>query len=305
MKAYVRLDASTQEVRLSEMPKPQVGPDEVLIEVKAFGVGIHDRYFIPMNITFPYVIGSEGAGIIAETGRAVADFKTGDFTTILQSKGGSWAEYAVANASTLIPLPENLTFAQGAALPIAGKTALESVRKLGLEKGDRLFIAGASGAIGTLVIQLEAKKGIRVAASASARNHDYMKELGAEKVVDYKNSSWTEEVKTWADNKGVTAALAIQPGTGADSVRVVADGGLLITVSGDNASVLPQRGVDIRQMGHQEETAAKMADLVSAVSKGDIKVVIEKEFPFEEALEALRKTETRRARGKLVVVMNA
>lgn len=78
MKAYVRLDASTQEVRLTEVPKPQIGPDEVLIEVKAFGVGIHDRYFIPMNIAFPYVIGSEGAGVIAETGSAVRDFKTGD-----------------------------------------------------------------------------------------------------------------------------------------------------------------------------------------------------------------------------------
>lgn len=223
----------------------------------------------------------------------------------MQSKGGSWAEYAVANASTLIPLPENLTFAQGAALPIAGKTALESVRELGLGEGDRLFIAGASGAIGTLVIQLEAQKGVRVAASASSRNHDYMKELGAEKAVDYKDPAWTEEVKTWAGNKGVTAALAIQPGTGADSIRVVADDGLIITVSGDNASVPPQRGVNIRQMGHQEETAAKMVDLVSAVSKGDIKVIIEKEFPFDEALEALQKTETRRARGKLVVVLDA
>ena len=260
MKAYVRSDASTQEVRLAEVPKPQVGPDEVLIEVKAFGVGIHDRYFIPMNIAFPYVIGSEGAGIIAETGSAVEGFKKGDrviFTTILQSKGGSWAEFAVANASTLIRLPENLTFAQGAALPIAGKTALESVRELGLGEGDRLFIAGASGAIGTLVIQLEAQKGVRVAASASARNQDYMKELGAAKAVDYNDPAWTEEVKNWAGGEGVTAALAIQPGTGADSIRVVKNSGTLITVSGDNASVPPQRAGVYRKMANKKEPPGK------------------------------------------------
>ena len=99
MKAYARTDAETLNVELMEVSMPEMKPDEVLIEVKAFGVGIHDRYFIPQDAKFPYIIGSEGAGIIANLGNNVTGFVVGDrviFTTILQPQGGSWAEYATA-----------------------------------------------------------------------------------------------------------------------------------------------------------------------------------------------------------------
>src|SRR5690625_7796909 len=97
MKAFVRTSATTQEIELQEVAIPKIQADEVLIKVEAFGVGIHDRYFIPSEVKFPYVIGSEGAGTILEKGSEVTDFNNGDkviFTTILQMQGGSWAEYA-------------------------------------------------------------------------------------------------------------------------------------------------------------------------------------------------------------------
>lgn len=303
MKAFVRLDAVTQEVKLAEVPVPEIQTDEVLIKVEAFGVGIHDRYFIPGDVNFPYVIGSEGAGIISETGKEVHDFAVGDrviFTTILQSQGGSWAEYAVAKRTVLIPLPNNVTFVQGAAVPVAVKTALECMRELNLDKGDTLFIAGASGAIGTMVIQLAAKKGITISASSSEKNHAYMKSLGIEKAVDYNDPDWKNKIVTWSEG-GVTAALAIQPGTGIDSIKVVKDGGKLITVSGDNAQVARERNIAVQQMGHHNDTHQKVIELVNAISKDEIKIVIEKKYTFEKALEALEKTETRHARGKLVV----
>ena len=93
---------------------------------------------------FPYVIGSEGSGVITKIGSKVVDFHIDDkviFTTVLQAQGGSWAEYAVAKQSALIALPDTLSFEQGAALSIAGKTALESLRVLNLRQGDTLFIA--------------------------------------------------------------------------------------------------------------------------------------------------------------------
>lgn len=303
MKAFVRIDAVDQEVRLDEVPLPEIRPDEVLIKVEAFGVGIHDRYFIPMDVDFPYTVGSEGAGTIADLGDQVTAFAIGDrviFTTTLQPQGGSWAEYAAAKQAGLIPLPDNLTFAQGAAVPVAGKTALECMREIKLKKDENLFISGASGAIGTFVIQLAAIKGIHVSASASEKNLAYMKSLGAEKTVDYNDPNWTDEIKEWS-NGGVTAALAIQPGTGKDSIEVVKDGGSLITVSGDNKTVTPERNIAIRQMGHNEDTQQKVVELVDAISNGEIGIVIEKEYPFKQALEALRKTETGHARGKLIV----
>lgn len=305
MKAYVRINAFSQEVQLIDVPIPEIQPDEVLIKVEAFGVGIHDRYFIPQDAEFPYTIGSEGAGIIEKAGSAVTGFSIGDrviFTTILQTTGGCWAEYVAAKASGLITLPENLPFAQGAAIPIAGKTALESMRSLQLSKGDTLFIAGASGAIGTMVIQLAAAAGIKVSASASSKNHAYMESLGVEKAVDYNDPAWINKINLWSGG-GVAAALAIQPGAGLDSIKVVKDEGRLITVSGDNTQVSPERNVIIEQMGHHADTQKLVVEMVNSISEGKIKIVIEKEYSFEDALKALEKTETRHARGKLVVAL--
>lgn len=303
MKAFVRIAAAVQKVSLEEIPLPEIKADEVLIKVEAFGVGIHDRYFIPSDVNFPYAIGSEGSGVIKMLGNSVTDFSIGDrviFTTVLQPQGGSWAEYTVAKQAALISLPENLSFTQGAAVSIAGKTALECMRTIDLKKGDKLFIAGASGAVGTFVIQLASAKGIHISASASEKNHDYMKSLGVEKTVDYNDAAWKNNVLEWSGN-GVGVALAIQPGTGTDSIKVVKDGGKLITVSGDNDTVKTERNISVEQVQHHNDTQQKVVELVAAISRGEIKIVIEKEYTFEQALEALEKTETRHARGKLVV----
>lgn len=305
MKAYVRGSAQNQEVKLTEVGISKVQKNEVLIKVHAFGVGIHDRYFIPMDANFPYVIGSEGAGVIEEVDNSVTDFKKGDrviFSTALQPQGGSWAEYAVARSSTLIQMPAEMSFEEAASLPIAGKTALECMRELDLSKGDKLFISGASGAIGTFVIQLASKKGAVVSASASEKNHSYMKSLGAGKTVDYKASDWKEQIVQWSEG-GVDAALAIQPGTGIDGIEVVKDNGELITVSGDSQHMNAVRGIAVRQMGHDMAAHQKMIELVQEIAVGKINVVIEKQYSFDEALDALQKAETRHARGKLVVTV--
>lgn len=305
MRAYVRVGAETQTVKIMEVSKPKMNRDEVLIKVESFGVGIHDRYFIPQDAKFPYIIGSEGAGVITEIGSEISDYQIEDrviFSTVLQPQGGSWAEYAVAKESTLISMPDSLSFAQGATLPVAGKTALESMRSLNLKQGDTLFIAGASGAIGTLVIQLAAAQGIRVAGSASEHNHSYMKSLGAEKTVDYHSPNWQNEVLDWS-NGGVSAALAIQPKTGSGSLKVVKDGGRLITVSGDSAHVVSERDIHVEQMGHHPETRDRLVQLVQDIADRRVQVHIEKEYSFDNALAALEKTETRHARGKVVVVV--
>src|SRR5699024_955106 len=137
---------------------------------------------------------------------------------------------------------------------------------------DDLFIAGASGAIGTFVIQLAATKGIHIAPSASEKNHNYTQAHGAEKTVDYDNPDWTNQVNKCNKN-GVTAALAIHLGTGIDSIKVVKDGGKLITVSGDSDQVIPERNITIDQMGHHDDTKQKLVQLLRAISKGEIRVI--------------------------------
>lgn len=303
MQAYVRISARNQKVEFVEVPVPEPGDGEVLVQVEAFGVGIHDRYYIPDDVDFPYVIGTEAAGVIVQAGSGVADYQVEDrviLNSAMQPRGGCWAEYVVVPEGALYSLPAEMDFTAGAAFSIAGKTALESMRALQLGSGDTLFAAGASGAIGTLVIQLAAAKGIRVVGSASQKNHDYMLSLGAGASVDYSDPGWQQQVMQWCPG-GVTAALAIQPDTATDSMAVVRDGGRVVTVSGDQ--IEPGRQIHVAQIEHSENTRHAVNELLADIADERILQVIEAVYPFTNALDALRKTETRHARGKVVVAL--
>ena len=204
------------------------------------------------------------------------------------------------SAQNHLPMPDEIDFTQGASIPVAGKTAIESMGALNLKEGDSLFVAGASGAIGTLIIQLAKNQGIRVIGSASSKNHEYMLSLGAEKVVDYSNPDWKDQVKQWVPG-GVDAALAIQFGTGEDSMDVVKDGGKVITVSGNRVD--SERNIIVQQFQHQLDIQHALGMLIEDIAAGKVHPVIEHVYSFEQALDALKKTETRHARGKLVVSM--
>ncbi|MDO5758896.1 MAG: NADP-dependent oxidoreductase [Rhodobacterales bacterium] len=292
------------QVELITVPIPAVAEDEVLVSIEAFGVGIHDRYFIPEDARFPYVIGIEGAGRITEIGAQVADFRIGDrvvFTSSMHPKGGTWAEFAVVKQTGLLAIPDKLTSEVAATIPVAGVTALQGMKDLGLRAGESLFIAGASGAVGTMAIQLATQRGARVAGSASAANLQYMESLGAGKAVDYNNPDWPDEIGKWADG-GVDAALAIQPDTETTAIKVVRDGGRVITVSGyGRPQTQGERGISVAQLAHQDATRQELEGLLASIAEGSIRSVIEAEYPFSDALQALEKTETRHARGKLVV----
>ena len=288
---------------LLDVPIPALADSEVLVRVKAIGVGIQDRWFLPRIANYPYVIGIEAAGIIEKMGPAVAGFQPGDpvmFTSSMQPKGGVWAEFAAVRAEALLRIPAGLSFIQAAALPVAGSTALESMKLLDLKAGDSVFMAGASGAIGTLTIQLAKALGCRVAASASLKNHDYMRSLGAEKTVDYHDLNWMGAIREWRPG-GVDVALAIQPGTGIGCLQVVRDGGRVVTVSGDQ--VPTERGIHVAQVLPGPETKTRLAHLASEVAAGHIHLEIEQVYPFERGIEALEKTETRHARGKLILTL--
>lgn len=288
---------------MMEVPVPEIDDDEVLVRMQAAGVGVHDGWALPPDPRFPFAIGLEGAGVIAEVGKAVTDVAAGDqvmFSGMPRSKGGTWAEFAAVSADTLTALPDGLDFTEAAALPISGTTALEGVGALGLLPGDTVFMAGASGAIGSLAIQLARMRGYHVAASASSVNLGYVLSLGAELAIDYRDPGWAARVLEWSPD-GVDAALAIQPGTGTTSRQVVRDGGKIVTISGDQVS--PERNITIEQVRHHPETRGTLAQLVADVATGRVRVVIDHAYPFERALEALEKTQKRHARGKIVLAM--
>lgn len=292
-----------QHPELMETAVPRLDPDEVLVRIKAIGVGVHDRWFLPTNPKFPYVIGIEAAGIIEKIGDSVSGYQPGSevmFTSSLRPKGGVWAEFAAVSEDALIRIPDGLDFIRAAALPVAGSTALEAIRSLDLKPHGTVFMAGASGAIGTFAIQLASSLGCRVAASASSKNHQYMASLGAVKTFDYRDLDWRDQVKCWMPG-GVDAALAIQPDTAIDCLRLVKDGGKVVTVSGDR--VPPERGIEATQVMVGPETKNALAHLAAEVASGTIRVEVERTYPFERGIEALEKTETRHARGKVVLTL--
>lgn len=303
MQAFVRVDAGTEVVELVDVPAPEAGRGEVVVAMEAFGVGIHDRYFIAPQGPFPYVIGIEGAGIVSALGPDVTGIGIGDrfmVSSSMHPKGGTWAEAAAVDQGGITPMPDALDFATAAGIPVAGGTAVEAVHALDIQPGETIYVAGATGAIGTLVVQMAVQRGARIVGSASARNHEYLRSLGAELAVDYHDTDWTEQVLAWAPN-GVDAALAIQPGTAPSSQGVVRDGGRVITVSGDPCP--PERGIRVEQFAHRADSAGEKAALVDDITAERIHLVLEHVYPFADALAALEKTETRHARGKLVVTV--
>jgi NADPH:quinone reductase-like Zn-dependent oxidoreductase len=288
---------------LGDVPVPEIDGGEVLVRNQAIGVGLHDRWFMPKNARYPYPIGIEAAGIVESAGEKVTRVRSGDrimFINSNQPKGGVWAEFTTVPEHAPILIPDALDFVRAAALPVAGGTALASLRLLDLKPGKTVFMAGASGAIGTLSLQLAKSRGWRVAASASARNHDYLRSLGAELAVDYRSTDWVEQVRSWGAG-GVDAALAIQPGTGIDCMRAVRDGGKVVTVSGDQLT--PERRIEVEQVMVGPEIGSELAKLASQVASGRIHVEVECVYPFERGVEALEKTETRHARGKVVLTL--
>ncbi len=275
------------------------------MQVKAVGVGVHDLYFLPREMKYPYPIGIEAAGVVADVGDAVRGHAPGDriaFASMMQSKGGVWADFAAVRADSLIlPIPDGMTFEQAAAVPVAGSAALRALHALPpIGEGGSLFVAGASGAVGTFALQLARARGWQVAASASPHNHDYLRSLGATLTVDYHDPVWPELVRQWRPD-GVDGALAVQPQTTADTARVVKQGGTVVTVSGDQDTVPGMRITGLAyHVDVQEEMLALMADIVA----GNVQLVIEQIVAFTDALGALAKVQTRRARGKTVVSLS-
>ncbi|MDO5741096.1 MAG: NADP-dependent oxidoreductase [Ornithinimicrobium sp.] len=303
MTAFVVQRPGADTVASERIAVPLAGPQELLVRIKAVGVGIHDSYFLPNDISFPFPIGIEAAGVVEEVGPAVIGYQVGDriaFVSSMQRKGGVWAEYAVVRTDALIlPIPDGMSFERAAAVPVAGNTALRALHPLSaIPTGGAIFMAGASGAVGTFAVQLAHRRGWEVAASASPRNHDYLLALGAALAVDYQHPGWPEEVLRWR-SEGVDGALAIQPQTTTDTLRVVKGGGTVVTVSGDQAA--PVGGVHVTGIAYDVDVRADAIALMDDIVSGAVKLIIEQVYPFADAPKALAKVQTRRARGKVVL----
>lgn len=302
MRALVKVNKESTNFTFKNMLVPSISDNEILVKVKAIGVGIQDAYFYADNAIYPYPIGMEGSGVVVRVGKNIVDFNASDriaFVCVNEAQGGSYAEYTVLGEKSLIvKIPDEMSFNEAAAIPVSGNIMLKVINALNLEKGNTIFIAGASGSNGTLLIQLAKEIGCHIAASASKANHDYLKLLGVDKVVDYNDLYWPEQILEWRP-EGVDVAISIQPNTSEFSLKVVRDNGKIISVSNDQ--FIKERNIEEVMLPYSMDVLEELKTLVKKIDNKEVIIHIEKVYKFNEALIALEKVSKRKARGKSII----
>ena len=292
-------------LKYEDAPQPIPAADEVLIKVHASGVNPidvkiragHAQGKFPVN--FPLIPGWDVSGEIEEVGSEVLTFRIGDevYSRPDPTRDGTYAEYVVVKASEVNAKPKSIDHDKAAAVPLAGLTAWQGLFTHGrLESGQKVLIHGASGGVGTYAVQFAKWKGAYVVGTASEGNIDFLYDLGADEVIDYKNEKFEEEVKD------VDLVFDLIGGdTQKRSLKILKAGGKLIT------TVKPENQEEAKNKNiHLENFMAKslpgdLQQIADLIDSGKIKPVISEIMPLEEAAEAQKKIEEGHIRGKIVL----
>jgi NADPH:quinone reductase-like Zn-dependent oxidoreductase len=284
------------------VPLPEFNAGQVLIQLQAAGVNpadwkIRSGYFKQfMPLQFPWTPGMEGAGIIQAVGANAAGFETGQAVYGIVS--GGYAEYALAEAGDIQPKPESISFEEAASLPVGVLTAWAAViDTANVQAGQRVLVHGGAGGVGAYAVQLARWKGAHVTATASAKNLDFARSLGAENGIDY-NATRFEDVVQDLD--------AVIDTVGGDlierSYQVIRPGGIFVTVAGRLAEEAG-KAQNIRAVSAgraPNENLKKVSELVEA---GKLKPVVGAKFPLDQARQAQELSQTGHGRGRIILKM--
>ena len=301
-------------MKLEETERPVPAADEILVKVYASGVNPADwvirnggNDFLRSMLKLPMTLGWDAAGVVEEMGEEVTSFKKGDAVYGIPNfpGDGSYAEYCVAKANQFAIKPKSISFNEAAGVPLAGLTAWTALFHFGkLAAGQRILIHGASGGVGSLAVQFAKAKGAHVIAVASTQNLDYLKQLGADEVIDYKTQQFEDLLH---DIDVVFDASPLRDNQERlKSVKVLKESGILISVnvdfpfSDEIKEALAKKNATGELVANQprHDWLQQMAQLID---EGKVKVVISKVYPMEQVAEAHRESETWHVRGKLIL----
>jgi len=315
---------------VKDFPNPVIQDGHVIIRVKASSFNYHDVFTVKgmpgIKVPLPVIIGLDMAGEIVEVGPNISGWKTGDrvlINPLNKTKGlmgemlnGGMAEFCLVDASQLIKIPDKVSFEEAASLPVAYGTAHRMlVTHNTVKKGDRVLILGASGGVGTGCVILAKKLGAEVIACASSEDKlERLKEIGADEVINYKNvdfSKWAVEKYGKPQRRtyegGVDIVINFTGGdTWVPSLRCIKRGGKLL-VCGATAGHDPKEDLryiwsfELQIIGSNSFYIEDLKSLMEMISTGQIKPVIDKVLPLEEAREGLRLIRDREVIGKVVV----
>jgi 2-desacetyl-2-hydroxyethyl bacteriochlorophyllide A dehydrogenase len=309
----------TFELREIEMPRPS--DDEIVIRTAYAGVNPADwkmrEGLVPgiREYVFPLVIGFDAAGVVEEVGAAVTRFKPGDRVTTLTDNligtHGSYAEKVRTRVNRVQHLPDNVSFREGATIPVGGATAYGAVVDLGkAAKGDKVFVNGGAGSVGLFAIQMAKNAGASVATTCSQRNDELVRDYGADLVIDYNSQDIAGELAKWAP-EGVdlivdAIGLSSLP---ADAARSVRKGGKIVSiytaikdVEGFDADVAKERGVElIPNLVAFERQDDHFRGTIDGFEKGVLRAPPIVDMALSDVAEAHRLSEQGHVRGKIVL----
>jgi len=305
-----------------DVAKPKPGPKDVIVKVHSAAVNPLDYHYMRGS---PYLmrllagigspndqrVGVDFSGVVAETGEEVTRFNVGD--EVFGGRSGAFAEYVIIPEDSSVALkPENVSFDQAAAVPIAAVTALQALRDHGhVAAGEKILINGASGGVGTYAVQIAVALGAEVDGVCSTRNVDMVQQLGATRVFDYKKEDYTESGIQYDLIVDMVGNRSVR-----DNLRVLKAEGRYVRVGGPKGDWIAPLMPTIKEMFVKpfidQQIGGMLAQLngedleylAGLMAEGRITSRIDTHYPLSETAEALRYLETQRARGKVIIAVN-
>jgi NADPH2:quinone reductase len=312
---------------IAEVPKPEVIPGHVVIQVKATSVNpvdtkVRSGLVAAVAPAFPAVLHGDVAGVITEVGEGVTEFKAGDevygCAGGFKGTGGALAEYMLADVQLLAPKPKNITMAQAAALPLVTITAWESLyNRANVQNGQTVLVHGATGGVGHVAIQLAKLAGAKVFTTASSTEKLIIgNQLGADEAINYREQSVEEYVKEHTDGKGFDIVFDTVGGENLDrSFQAAAINGTVLAIaarSTHDLSPLHAKGLSLHitfmllkvmNKDQRQDHGKILREVTNLVEEGKLhSLVDERTFTFDQVSEAHTLLESNKAIGKVVLI---
>ena len=308
-------------LQLDDVPDPKAGPGQVVVRIRAAGVNPVDTYIrsgsYAMLPTLPYVPGNDCAGVIETVGQGVTRFKRGDRVYVVRTTtpmSGGYAELALCEASTVHPLPANVSFSQGAGVSVPYGTAYRGLHnKAHARSGETLLVHGASGGVGIAAVQLGVAHGMTVVGTAGTeRGRKLVQEHGAHHVLDHSTSDYLTKLMEVTGTRGADVILEMLANVNLQrDIDVVARFGRIVVIGNRGTIEINPRGTmgkDAAIFGlalwnaAPEEMASIHAAIGAGLANGTLRPVVGQELPLKEAVRAHEAVLKPGAYGKIVLI---
>jgi NADPH:quinone reductase-like Zn-dependent oxidoreductase len=305
MKAVVVNEYGGPEVlKYQDAPRPEPKEDEILVRVIAAAVNPVDSYvrqgmFAKRGLdNRPAIIGYDISGVVEKTGAKIAKFKKGDgvFCYLSVTRGGGYAEFAIAKESETALKPKNINFEDAAAVPLAATTAWQAlIDTAKIAKGQTVLIHGGSGGVGSFAVQIAKARGAKVIATASTAHQELLKQLGVDQAIDYTKQKFEDMVKDVDVVLNCVRADAL-----ARSYGVVKKGGMIVSITDEaDQTECAKHGIRGSRLGAHPD-ANVLEELTKLIEAGKMKPIVSQTLPLADASKAHQQIETHHTPGKIV-----